>query len=285
MSDEQEKPAAEQEAEEQGPRAGERLAEARRERQISVLEVAKELHLDEDKVRALERNEFDTLGAPVFAKGHLRTYAELVGVDHDDILEDYYKMTRQEALPPVVVARRRVRQELSPGPWIAIIIVIIVAASGYWWFAVFSGQPLPVEPEQAPAQQQSIPAAVPESGETAAASSEALPEPAVDSPAPQPAAAEASQAEPAESAVAVDAATISLTFSGDCWTEISDATGRRLFFDMGRAGNSVELTGVTPFAVLFGNVDNVEVRINGNDYPVSSNNPGSRMARLTIVSP
>ena len=50
------------------PVAGERLAIARRERAISVHEIAKELHLDEFKVRAIEENRFDDLGAPVFAK-------------------------------------------------------------------------------------------------------------------------------------------------------------------------------------------------------------------------
>jgi hypothetical protein len=54
---------------------------------------------------------------------------------------------------------------------------------------------------------------------------------------------------------------------------------------MGRSGTSVEVSGVAPFAVLFGNVDNVSVMVNGNDYPVSSNNPGSRTARLTIMNP
>ena len=59
MNDETEKPEEDApEAEPQGPRGGQRLAEARRERQISVLEIAKELHLDEPKVRALERNDF-----------------------------------------------------------------------------------------------------------------------------------------------------------------------------------------------------------------------------------
>jgi len=45
------------------------------------------------------------------------------------------------------------------------------------------------------------------------------------------------------------------------------------------------LSGVAPFTVLFGNVENVDVRVNGNDYSLSSNNPGSRMARLTIMNP
>ena len=126
MSEEDDK-SAEQEspAESSGPRGGERLAEARRAKQISVLEVAKELHLDEPKVRALERNDFDVLGAPVFAKGHLRKYAQLVGVDADDVFADYYQMTRAEALPPVVIWRPKVRQEAAPGPWIAVIIVIL----------------------------------------------------------------------------------------------------------------------------------------------------------------
>ena len=277
MSDEQDKPVEDKEAAEpQGPRGGERLAEARREQQISVLDIAKELHLDEPKVRGLERNEFDVLGAPVFAKGHLRKYAELVGIDPDDVLEDYYKMTRQDALPPVVVARRRMRQEISPGPWIAAIIVIIVAAASYWWFAVYSaGQSVPVtEPQPAPAQQAD---ATPQSSAPEPEQSvvQAEPEPAITEPEP----------EPVEQPVAEGEVALSLSFSGDCWTEISDATGRRLFFEMGRAGDSVDLAGVAPFAVLFGNVDNVSVRVDGIDYPLSSSNPGSRMARLTIMNP
>ncbi|MDH4054889.1 MAG: helix-turn-helix domain-containing protein, partial [Gammaproteobacteria bacterium] len=60
-----------------GPKGGERLAEARRALQITVIEIAKELHLDELKVRAMESNDFDVIGAPVFAKGHLRKYAQL----------------------------------------------------------------------------------------------------------------------------------------------------------------------------------------------------------------
>jgi len=279
MSDEQDKPVEEQpEAEPKGPRCGERLAEARREQQISVLEVAKELHLDEPKVRALERNDFDILGAPVFAKGHLRKYAQLVGVDEGDVFADYYQMTRQEIVPPIIIGRKRMRQELSPGPWIAVIIVIIVAAASYWWFAVFSDQAAPpaTTPEETPIEQQG--AAI--ENTTQNADSEIIAEPVAESVASEPEPQIAAAAPLADGEVS-----LSLSYTGDCWTEISDATGQRLFFEMGRDGNSVELSGVAPFAVLFGNVDNVDVRINGDHYPMSSNNPGSRTARLTIMNP
>ena len=84
MSDKNDKQEQESEDETQAPFAGERLADARREQQIPVLAIAKELHLDEYKVRALESNDFEVIGAPVFAKGHLKNYAQIVKVDDTD---------------------------------------------------------------------------------------------------------------------------------------------------------------------------------------------------------
>ena len=95
------------EAEPAGPLGGERLAAARRAHEISATDIARELHLDERKVRALEQNDFALLGAPVFAKGHLRKYAELVGVPVDDVIADYYKMNRSTGAPPVVGPARK----------------------------------------------------------------------------------------------------------------------------------------------------------------------------------
>ena len=267
------------------PTGGERLAAARREQQISVLEVAKELHLDEPKVRALERNDFDMLGAPVFAKGHLRKYAKLVGVDDDDVFADYYQLTRAERLPPIIVGRKKVRRELSPGPWIAVVIVILGAAAAYWWIS--SREPAPAVSAPAPADEQA-PAAASEAaigGDEevllAAAASEEAPEEAVVEPVSEP----AGSAEPEPAALADGDLRLVLVFSGDCWTEISDANGRRLFFGMGRAGRDVELTGPAPFRLLLGNVDNVAVSVNGSPYAVPPSAINNQAARLTILQP
>ena len=152
MSDEEnktEEQAAQDES--QGPMGGERLVEARRELQIPVIDIAKELHLDEYKVRALEGNDFDVIGAPVFAKGHLRKYAQLVQVSEADVMADYYTLTRAAGAPPVVSTRSRPRQIISPGPWVAAIIVIFIAATAYWWFVSREAPPArPVTGEIAP---------------------------------------------------------------------------------------------------------------------------------------
>jgi len=282
MSEEDDKPVEKvNEPEMTGPLAGERLAEARREQQISVLEVAKELHLDEQKVRALERNEFDVLGAPVFAKGHLRKYAQLVGVDVDDVFTDYYRMTHTADIPPVVVGRPRISQEMSPGPWIVVIAVIVVAAASYFWFASRSetlSDPAPEEPlvpaqavEDSPVREETVLVAT---------------TPPIDTPiASEPVVEDQTDETTQQAALGDSEVLLSLDFTGDCWTEISDATGRRLFFDMGRSGRTVELSGQAPFDVLFGNTENVSVRVDGSAYIVTPANPGSRTARLTIMAP
>ena len=263
-----------------GPVGGERLAEARRELQISVLEIAKELHLDEPKVRALERNDFDVLGAPVFAKGHLKAYAQLVNVDVADVMADYYQLNRAEGTPPVITARRKPRRELSPGPWIAAIVVIIVIVSAYWWFSRPPQAVLDVAEPQEAEDTAAIPP--PDSNDDAgAAVSETAGELIDESPVAEPVVEEEVEPAPAP-AVEEGQLRLLVTYTGDCWTEITDASGRRLLFDLGRDGRTVELSGAEPFNVLFGNPGNVSLRVNGENYALPPTNRPDRPMRLTI---
>ena len=270
-----------------GPLAGERLAAARRELEITILDVAKELHLDEPKVRALERNDFDVLGAPVFAKGHLRKYAQLVGVPIEDVLADYYTLNRATGAPPLVARVRKPEQTLSPGPWIAVIIVVLIAAAAYWYFVV--RQPAqntrPAEPaETTPAvEAESVDAAplegaVPVQEEVldtttnevaAGAVSESTP--ATPEPVPQP--------------VAEGMVRLSVTFSDDCWTEIPDATGEQLFVGSGTAGRSITVEGSDPLSALFGKAEAVTLEVNGVNREIAASERRGDTARMTITAP
>jgi len=268
-----------------GPLAGERLAEARREQQIPIIEIAKELHLDEYKVRALECNDFEVIGAPVFAKGHLRKYAQLVKVDVADVMADYYRLERSAAPPPVVGARLRQRNMVSMTPWVAAIVVILVAAMTYWWFVArddTSSTPQPVTGAVTPlpqtvddVEETIVPAATDLPQATDAPIDDAIDEPQV-LPEPEPQAEIIPPADDAETRM-------SITYLGDCWTEISDANGRRLFFDLGKAGRTVDLSGEAPFNVLFGNANNVTLVVNGEAFEISAADRRGRTARLTII--
>jgi cytoskeleton protein RodZ len=287
MVDEVDNAASEPE-EPSGPLAGERLAEARRELQISVLEIAKELHLDESKVRALERNEFDVLGAPVFAKGHLRKYAELVNIPVEDVLVDYYKMNRSAEMPPVVSVRPRPRHELSPGPWIAIIVAIVIAVTAYFWFArpISTGsEPGPAavaEEARGPATDDEEANGLPaETGDDEDGAIPAINDDVVDSE-PEPQATPPVIEETESPDIAEGQMRLLLSYTGDCWTEVTDASGKRLFFALGSDGRTVELSGAEPFSVLFGSPGNVNVTVNGDDYALPATAAPDRPLRLTI---
>lgn len=273
---------------------GERLRAAREEQQVSILEIAKELHLDEQKVRALEDNRFESLGAPVFAKGHLRKYAQLVGLDESDVLFDYHELTRSAGMPPVVGKPKRAGRERSPGPWIVVILVLIAAAFAYWWFG--SGRELTPESGLAQPAEPAIEAPY-DSGDTLRTPAEA---PAADAGgADEPAAADLEPAaeEPAAADMPVEEAadtapatspppesgeiTVSFVFSEDCWTEVSDSAGERLFFALGRAGRTVTVSGSPPLSVLLGSADGVTVTVDGEDYPIRNANRRG-LARLTL---
>jgi cytoskeleton protein RodZ len=73
-----------------------------------------------------------------------------------------------------------------------------------------------------------------------------------------------------------------LNFSGDCWTEVTDADGRQLFFDLGSAGSSVTVSGAPPLRVLLGDRGNVSLQVNGVDYPISGEGQRLNTAKLTI---
>ncbi len=303
-----------------GPIGGERLAEARRLRQISLPDIARELHLDEAKVQALEENRFDVLGAPVFAKGHMRKYAELVGVPLDDLLSDYYKLNRASGAPPVVGPPRRPQRELNLGPWlVGVPLVLVALAAVYWWLgrgplpglgsaAVDEDrvdplrQQLPLEVNRAPAAPApAIPGspaidAEPAAGGPDSASADratggadtASPSPADED---APPAAAAPPVENAASATATRApgnalpggeVSLSLTYSGDCWTEVTDGSGERLFFDLGRSGRTVTVSGRPPLRVLLGDSNNVSLSVDGEPYRIRAADLRGDTARLTI---
>ena len=283
--------------ESRGPRAGQRLAEARRARDISIAEIAKELHLDEPKVQALEENQFDVLGAPVFAKGHLRKYAELVGVDIDDVLTDYYMLNRATAAPPVVGPARRPRPQVRLGPWVVGILIVAALAAVAYWLATRPAEPEVVrtpgllEPYAGTTDTDAPPPVEPRepvqggrsdvdgAGTSATAAADFVGEP------PSEETGTAESIAPATEAAAAGQVMLVMTFSGECWTEVTDADGRRLFFGLGEAGQSVTRSGTPPLQALFGDRYNVSVTVNGKELPITSGGRRGNTARVTIDNP
>lgn len=114
---------------------GERLRSARKAKALSVQQVAEALHLEESSVVALEEGRFEAMGAPVFVRGHLRRYAQLVGLSPDTVLEAYRVAAPQSDAPPSLARRREPADTVRIGPWVwwiaaaVILLVAIIALS------------------------------------------------------------------------------------------------------------------------------------------------------------
>jgi cytoskeleton protein RodZ len=116
---------------------GAMLRSAREACGLSIEEVADRLRLNEALVLAMEEDRFGLLGAPVFARGHLRNYAALVGAAEPEVIAafdvgDVPEPTFLPALDRAPAARSRAR-----GGRIAAAVLVLAAAAAAvaWWLA------------------------------------------------------------------------------------------------------------------------------------------------------
>ncbi|HEY0681097.1 MAG TPA: RodZ domain-containing protein [Steroidobacter sp.] len=243
---------------------GELLRRERERRSIPQLHIAEELHLDIRMVEAIEANRFAELGVPVYARGHLRQYAALLGLSPQLIIERYEALTGRQEVPVPIPASVAVgssvamqRPSLAGPLWLG--VALIAAAVGWWVWATVA---TPGDPVQAALDEQIAAEESDASSETVQTPSQ--PEVVPASPAPsavQPAPATSSTTTPAAGAVRVR-----LEFSDASWTEIYDAAGKQLMFGLGESGRVRTISGTPPLRVTLGKASAVTVQV--NDQPV-----------------
>lgn len=107
---------------------GAQLRQAREGLGLSIEEVADRLRLNEALVLAMEEDRFGLLGAPVFARGHLRNYAALVGAAERAVLDAFEIGDLPE--PTFLPAGDRLPAARGRGRWVAAFAVLAAAAAG-----------------------------------------------------------------------------------------------------------------------------------------------------------
>ena len=257
--------------------AGMRLARARARLALSVDEVADQLKLDPHTIVALEAGDHRAIGATVFVRGFLRRYAALVGESPAEIEALYARHPDAEFQPDLSktgmhrIAPASYRPKIRP--WPAVVAAVALIATGAAWWALRS-RPASVAPSPA---SKSIPVAALGANGATLPGAVTLPAGAA---VPADAAAPASGAAttPGEPAAVVPGRRrVRLTFSGECWAEVYDARGYRLFFGFGHAGTTQELGGVPPFRVVLANVETVTLAVEGVPVRLPASAPGERV--------
>lgn len=79
-----------------------------------------------------------------------------------------------------------------------------------------------------------------------------------------------------------DANALVMNFTADCWLEVTDATGKKLFSGLQRKDGSLNLTGEAPYKLKIGAPAAVQIQYQGKPVDLSRFIRTNQVARLTV---
>ncbi|GAB3482860.1 helix-turn-helix domain-containing protein [Azotobacter salinestris] len=321
---------------------GEILRKGREANDWSLAQVAGQLNLSTRTLVQLEAGEFDRLPGHTFARGYVRSYAKLLGMDQARLVEAFDQYTGTNAKGSEVHSLGKIEQPLRISQSILrlvglVLILLLVGSVLFWWQersaqqggrnalnlahvevdsadgttqihpldepedqavaqalqpAEPQPQPIPLASSAAVAESQpagEAPAATPPLPLESAAPGTAVPlveaapaAPAVPAQAAPAASAPETAATPAPVEPAAGEGLLSIRFTADCWTQVTDARGKALFRGLKRAGDTLELRGQKPLDVRLGFAHGAEVSFNGQPVNLAPHTARGATARLKL---
>lgn len=288
------------------PTPGEWLRCEREKQGRTVQQVATDLHLSTQIIEAIEANRFAVLGAPVFARGHLRNYANLLRLPIERAHELYDALTdRPRDQDPVPVIHRAGEPSIPMTPdskdrdvntpraqfviAIVVAVLVIIVALGIWWWLqsanddapqVSGSVPLGESVSQTvvePIQLETPPVATVDT-ETERSQIAIVPKSA------DPIAGKAepvASATPARASAPRSVMRLRLAFADQSWVEVYDARGNRRLYDVGEPGQTRVVQVEPPAEVVLGNAPAVSVEANGRAVTLPTR-VANQVARFTL---
>jgi cytoskeleton protein RodZ len=301
---------------------GSQLRQARLDLKLAPEDVANILRLSPKQIVALEDDDYGHLPGPTYVRGYLRSYAQLLGLAPEKIIEIYNQLP--SAVAPVDLTKLTTPEQVTSKDYRVQLVTLTVAAiliglSAIWWQGSEKEQSHPAAPvgptqqleSEAGVSDVTLPPQLPPAT-TPATGTAAIPEPAKTQPpvSPAPAAPGAartpaivtapaptgtSATTPQASTVAPTGAPPAAAASGprvrvtlhadqESWVDVRDANQNRLLYETLPAGRVVTLEGTSPLSVFLGNVDGVRVEFNGRPFDANRYKRGP-VARFTLGEP
>ena len=220
---------------------GDTLAEARRQAGLTIAQVSQQTRIRESIVRAIEQGDFSPCGGDFYARGHIRSIAEVVGVDPVPLIREYDEehgppggMRAAQIFEPATPIKIREPRNLHLGRVLAVAVLAAIGFGAYHFVSTDEGH--------------------------ASATAAATVRPSVTT---HPKAARKPAPAVRKPAVPKDTAVIRLTANSDCWVGFNSPTGQSLYQGLIPAGRTVTWTEKHPVSMVIGNPPGVSLTVNG----------------------
>jgi cytoskeleton protein RodZ len=245
------------------PSIGQILREARETQSLKTEDVAVRLRLMQRQIEAMESDDFEGLGQPVFARGFVRNYARLLGLAPDGLLARMEGLTAAPA-PAVRHPEAPLHRFWWSSPWLILLLFVLLVltvtpVAMYWWLNEGEDELI----SKIPSTEQIAPVTI-AATETSRKSTEEAVQPA--RPVTDQADVSSPPASEPVSTVLADVPSggvLRLEFGAESWVEIKAVDGRVLHSQLNLAGSSIDIRDQPPFDLVIGNAAQVRMTYNG----------------------
>ncbi len=240
---------------------GEKLQEARRRKGKTLKEVENILRIRALYLEALEKDDFEKIPGFAYAKAFLKSYAQYLGLNAEDLVRELEKVYRKE--PPPSFPREREAFPMSKNKrwiWLAVSIAFLVLA-----LIIF--QPFSSRKKPSPKEEISIEKEIQKTPSLETTPAETTPtEEAIES-----AVEEATEAIPTTyTPVAGEKLRLSVnTVGAKCWLRVI-TDGEKVFEGILVEGETKEWEATETITVRVGSPQSVEIELNGEPVEIPS---------------
>jgi len=262
------------------PGSGSLLATARKSQNRTVEEIADELNLSVTQIKTIELDQSEGLPEPTYVRGYIRSYAKLLNLDPETVLENYLnpnwqQTTNLEDMPRGISGNTITETSRFWTPAKVIGLLAVVLSAAFLWYSGMLNSLLN--------NTQDI--EVSTSSTSASTASQVVNTPANDT----------------ENNVAIEQVD---DFSGDSvnnnnefaeqvsnqlllnfvqtsWVDIRDSEDNRLAYKSYAKGEQLNVSTVGSMSVFIGNADGVTAIYNGSEFDISPHREGV-YAKFTV---
>ncbi|MFT5134995.1 MAG: cytoskeleton protein RodZ [Arenicella sp.] len=256
--------------------SGSMLATARKQQQKTIEEIADELNLSVTQVKLIELDQTDGLPEPTYVRGYIRGYAKLLGLNPDEVLQNYLNPNWQQNsnLNDIPKGIGATTQESGSGgfftPFKTTLLLIILGALGYFWFtgslSNIEGSKPTTSANSQLGNQANLAVSPPSTLLSATDTS-----PTSDS-------RQSSELSDSLATIAIESSKVenqlALSFSDTSWVDIRDDKDTRLAYKSYAASEILEVSSELPLRVFIGNAAGVSVEYNGVPFDISEYREG-----------